>query len=107
MRHRHLIGLLTLLTALVGCPQPLPTPPPPEASDGSQGDCASACAALRAAGCSVGAEADCSAFLIRDFGSGKVPNPETQKPITCADVAAVKTKADAVRLGFVCQSTPP
>jgi hypothetical protein len=99
MRHRHLFGLLI---ALAGCPQPSPAPPTPEASDGSESDCVMACAALSAAGCSVGAQSDCPAFLTRDLGIGKVPNPTTQKPMTCADVAGVRTKANAQALGFVC-----
>jgi hypothetical protein len=85
-------------------PPPIPPPspdaapaPPPDAS------CASACASLTAAGCSLSGQGDCSTFLTRDLGSGKVPNPATGRPLTCADVAAVRTQADAQRLGFSCR----
>lgn len=103
--------------ALTGCP-PQPVVPPPDASDAlapppvpvgdsspqpaPSGDCAAACAALSAAGCSLGAQPDCPTFLTRDLGSGKVANPATSKPLGCADVSAVHTKTDAQKLGFAC-----
>jgi hypothetical protein len=51
----------------------------------------------------MGSSVGCSAVLARDFGSGKVSNAATGMPMTCADVVAVKTKADAQRIGFVCK----
>ena len=113
-----LIGIVGIAAALsfVGAncnPQPQP-PPNPDASDAAPtpppvpGDrCAAACAALKAASCGViGSKADCPTFLARDYpddGSGKLSNPATGRPMRCTDIAAVQTKADAQRLGFVCQ----
>jgi hypothetical protein len=67
-------------------------------------DCAAACEALKAAGCPVGAMLDCGSLMMRDTTSGKWTNVASGKPLACADVAAVKTKADAQKLGFVCSS---
>jgi hypothetical protein len=110
---------------LLGChPTPGPAPMPPEAGDASwdapgsdaAGDsyappvsdaaptaCMLACNALRAAGCPLGSTGDCAAFLQRDLGSGKVANAASGKPLTCVDVEGVRTKPDAVKLGFACQ----
>jgi hypothetical protein len=101
-------GLIAVASLLCACPPPAPPQPPgPDASDAAPGpppqDCSAACAALAAAGCSLGAAADCPAFMARDIGSGKVPEPATHRPLTCAAIAFVKTKADAQRLGFACQ----
>jgi|SRR5579859_594041 len=115
MRARALIGSLIAIAALLcACPPPAPPQPPgPDASDAapspppSPGDCSAACAALALAGCALGAAADCPAFMARDIGSGKVPDPTTCHPrclpLTCATIAQVKTVADAQRLGFVCR----
>lgn len=88
-----------------------PTPPPaplPDASDAAvlgdapQDDCQRGCAALAAVGCTLTPDAaDCAAFL-RVINNGKEPNPVTHKPLMCSDVAAVRSKADAQKLGFVC-----
>ena len=102
--------LAVLALLLVGCPTPSPVPPtPPDASDASAlgdstplDDCQRGCAALAAVACTLGdSGADCAGFL-RVLNGGKEPNPVTRRPLTCADVATVRTKADAVRLGFVC-----
>ena len=108
--------LLLGALVLVGCPQP-PVVPPPDASDAvapppapvgdaTPGakcpDWTAACQTLSAANCQIGTYADCPTFMARDFGSGKVPNAATGKPMACADIVAVKTKADAQRLGFSC-----
>ena len=117
MRDRHHrrglnLGLVVAAVLLAGCPNPPQPPPSPDASDASPapptptpGACAwdAACAALKGASCPLGAAADCSTSLARDIGSGKVANVATGKPLTCHDIAAVRTKADAVRLGFACQ----
>ena len=76
----------------------VPTPPPGPVTAA----CTLACAALKAAGCGLGDAGDCSAFMTRDIGSGKVANLATGKPLTCLDVTTVKTKSDAQKLGFVC-----
>ncbi len=109
------LPLLAVLL-LAGCPTPTPVPPPnPDASDaapalgdapspGPLDDCQLACAALAAPAvhCGLGdAGADCAGFL-RVLNAGKEPNPLTHKPLTCADVKAVRTRADAVALGFIC-----
>lgn len=121
-----LLGLmLVALVGLGGCP-PAAVTPLPDASDAASGaidsgpigdapappavidagpttpDCVSACATLAKVGCNLGDAGDCAAFLTRDLGSGKVPNPSTNKPLTCVVVEAIKTKADVQKLGFVC-----
>ena len=101
---------LALLSALLlaACHPTPPVPTSPDASDASAfgdaplDDCQRGCAALMNAGCTLGdGGPDCAAFL-RAINAGKEPNPQTRKPLTCADVAAVKTKDDARKLGFVC-----
>lgn len=98
--------------ALTGCPQNPPVPPTPDASDAAVvgdappnlDDCQRGCAALAAptVACTLGdGGADCAGFL-RVLNGGKEPNPLTHKPISCADVAKVRSKADARALGFVC-----
>ena len=82
-------------------PDVAPTPPTPPAPPVTA-DCTLACAALKAAGCGLGDAGDCAAFMTRDIGSGKVANLTTGKPLTCADVKTVKTRADAQKQGFVC-----
>jgi hypothetical protein len=112
MRRRHLGSLVVL--ALAACtPTPTPVVPTPDASDASalgdtivptidaSADCVAACAAL-APVCKLGSANDCASFMDRDIGSGKVANAATGKPLTCADVALVKSKTDAQKLGFVC-----
>ena len=107
MRHRHLCGCLILAgLALIGCPPtPAPLPPSPDASDAAPGACSwdVACASLAAASCPLGAQPDCATTMARDIGSGKVANATTGRPMTCADIAAVKTKLDAQNLGFACK----
>jgi len=61
-----------------------------------------ACQALTTASCQLGDATSCAAFMKRDLGSGKVPNPTTHKPLTCQDVVQVRTRADAQKLGFAC-----
>jgi hypothetical protein len=113
---RTLDGLIAavalVLTSQMGCPQPVtPLPdgsdaapmPAPAAADSSTGaTCALACNALGAAGCALGDAGDCVTFMLRDIGSGKVPNVATGTPLTCLAVSAVRTKTDAQKLGFVC-----
>lgn len=84
-----------------------PTPPQdaspaPVADSGPQTPCGLACAALAGAGCPLGGASDCATFMTRDLGSGKVENKATHRPLTCPDVAAVRVKSDAQKLGFVC-----
>jgi len=91
-----------IVAALAGCdpstsPDAGTTPPPPTST------CSAACGALAGAGCSIGSSAGCPAFLSTVEASHQQANPVTSRPVTCADVLAVKTKADAVKLGFVCQ----
>ena len=108
--------LIAVASSLVGCPsQPPPAPMPPDATDAyapivdayappseASTACAAACAALAAASCPLGGTSDCPTFMARDIGSGKVANAATGKALTCIDIAQVKTKADAQKLGFVC-----
>ena len=90
---------------LTACPSGQPPIPPPivDASDAAATPgCQAACSALSAAGCALGAQPGCGLFLDHMQADGKEANAATRKPLTCADVAGVKTKADAVRLGFAC-----
>jgi hypothetical protein len=80
-----------------------PTPPAPPDAGPVTADCTAACAALKAAGCSLGEPADCPAFLTRDLGTGHVTNKSNSKPLTCADTKKVTSKAGAQALGFVCK----
>lgn len=83
---------------------PGPTPPTPADSGPPSSTCAQACAALAAASCPMGSDASCPPFLQTLNDKKKQPNPSNgNKPLTCDDVVKVKTKADAVALGFVCQ----
>ena len=113
--------MMFALVTLTACPPaPAPVTPVPDASDASAfGDttstppspsdpCAAACASLAAAGCAIGSgDASACASFLRTLsnppqGSG-LPNPANgNKPLTCADVVPVKTKADAQKLGFAC-----
>lgn len=96
---------IILLTAVLAACTPTPVTPAPDA-DGSPAPsdpCTAACAALAAATCPMGGATTCASFMQTLSSSGKVSEPDSGKPLTCADVALVKTKADAVRLGFVCQ----
>jgi hypothetical protein len=108
------LRLVVLLSAFCACtPQSTPVTPTPDASDASAfgeaspqppvaAACASACAALTAAKCGVGGAQGCPAFMQTLSNSGQQANPATGKALTCADVMAVKTAADAQKLGFVC-----
>lgn len=106
--------LAAAVLALAACPQPTPVPPAPPADAALPlGDapspppapldaCQLGCAALVAASCPIGdGGADCAGFL-RTLDNGKEPNKSTGHPITCAQVAAVKSKTDAQAIGFVC-----
>jgi len=100
--------------AMIGGNCQTPNVPPPDASDAAPqppladsappvtGDCLSACAKLASFACTTGTKADCAAWAQRDLGSGLVPNPVTHKPLTCAAVAGLGSKADAIAVGFVC-----
>jgi hypothetical protein len=91
----------------VACtPVPAPVTPPPDASDAAPapaplaGACAAACAAMQAAGCAV--LPTCTATLTRDVdGEHRIRKP-SGTPLTCADLAAVKTAADVQALGQPC-----
>lgn len=109
------LALVVLAGAvLIGCPTNPPVPPsPPDASDASAfgdsppvlDDCQAGCAALTspAVRCPLGdGGADCAGYLRTINETGKEPVPASHKPLTCAMVKAVKTRADAVALGFVC-----
>ncbi|MGO9832606.1 MAG: hypothetical protein ACLP1X_00145 [Polyangiaceae bacterium] len=109
-------AILTAALVLTSCPQPVA--PSPDASDAApipvtidsapvpvgpvSQDCALACTALKTAGCALGDAGDCGTFMMRDIGSGKVPNAATGAPLTCLSIQAVHTKTDAQKLGFVC-----
>lgn len=117
------VTMLATLSLGATCNPPPPAPVPPDATDAAPvptadaspaplsdapapaahcPDWTAACQALSAASCQLGTYTDCAVFMARDFGSGKVENKATGKPMTCADIAAVHTKADAQRLGFSC-----
>jgi hypothetical protein len=85
--------------ALAACPSPSPS------GDGGSPPattCSAACESLAAAGCLVGKDPSCPSFLSTVEVSKQQANPATSRPVTCADVVAIKTRADAQRLGFVC-----
>ena len=98
---------LLVIVAFAACTPASVTPSP--GADGSptpapaSDPCSQACAALATASCPMGSAATCALFMQTLSTSGKVVNPTDQKPLTCADVALVKTKADAIKLGFLCQ----
>jgi hypothetical protein len=127
MKKRALFFLAVMAVSVLSigatCNPPPPIPPAPDATDAAPTptadaapapatdaptpgakcpDWTAACQALAAANCQIGTYPDCPVFMGRDFGSGKVENKATGKPLTCADIAAVHTKAEAQRLGFVC-----
>jgi hypothetical protein len=118
MTHRTLRRLISAAAAavvLTGCLNlPVPGPVPPDATDAapprppmpmadaSPDRCAAACAALRLAGCGLGDAGDCAGYLGALEASGHVPNAATHMPFLCADVVAVKVKADARAIGFGC-----
>jgi hypothetical protein len=79
-----------------------PTPPPVVVDAGPPSTCSLACSALQAAGCTLGGQTGCLLFMNRDIASGKVRNPSTNVPLTCAAIAKVTTKAQGVVLGFSC-----
>lgn len=64
--------------------------------------CRQACAALTAVGCQHGEPMLCAATFTLILSVGKISNPTTQKPLTCDDIAAVRSKAGARALGFAC-----
>ncbi|GAC1475546.1 MAG: hypothetical protein PVSMB8_00130 [Vulcanimicrobiaceae bacterium] len=73
------------------------TKPPPPPPDASTGDCAAACANLRALGCPEGAEdagQGCTAVLCHAEGSGKLD-------LKMACVKAAKTKDELAKCGTV------
>lgn len=78
-----------------------PTPPAPDAGP-FVSDCALACAALAAANCPHGSLTVCAAIFTRILADGKVGNPQTGQPLTCAEIAKVRTPIDAMALGFKC-----
>lgn len=104
-----LLAIAALVTACPPSPGPLP-PPSPDASDASAvgdvvpplDDCQKGCAALVKIHCALGdGGTDCVDSLRVDDESRKERTPSGQ-PLTCAAVAAITSKADAQRLGFVC-----
>lgn len=109
------IGVLVLVVAALGVgfncnppstPDAGPGPTPPAPVGGcptGPGDCNAACAALAAVPCPLGTSPTCASFMLSLVTTSKQANPKTACPITCTDVAAVKTAADAKALGFGCQ----
>lgn len=99
---------LLVMVLLSGCtPTPQPVPPPtPDASDAappSPGDCAAACQALTNAGCTEGQAVTCISRMLTIERGRLDPNPKRfNLPLTCADVAAVKTAADVHDVGQKC-----
>jgi hypothetical protein len=100
---------LPLIASAIGCHPTVPLSPPPDASDASAfgdspnlDDCQKGCAALATVGCTLGDGGDDCAAFMRSINGGKEPNPSTHKPLMCSDVASIRSKADAQRLGFVC-----
>jgi len=66
--------------------------------------CAPGCTALKAAGCFLGAESSCVRILEQAAASHNSTSKATGKPLTCKEVAAIKTTANARRIGFSCQA---
>lgn len=95
-------GAVLVLEAAMCPPSPNP-PPPPLPADAAPGDmCQAACDALDRAKCGLGGTS-CPSFMAEMQNSQQHPNPAAGgRPMTCADVAAVVSKADAQALGFSC-----
>ena len=71
-------------------------------ADGAPTLCETACLALVAVGCNVGADALCYASMAMSDADKTRRNPTTGLPRTCADVAAVRTRADVAAVGIYC-----
>jgi hypothetical protein len=104
-------ALLFTLLAMVRCtpsnnapdaspPAPVPIPPPPAPIDPT---CTGACTALALAGCNEGRSPSCAAALSNVQGHLAEPSG---RPLTCADLSAVKTAADVRALGQACSPIP-
>jgi hypothetical protein len=83
---------------------------PSDASEGGVLDagpstltCRQACSALAAVGCPHGDTLLCAAVFTRILMPGKINIPRTSQPMTCVDIAAVRSIKDATRLGFDCK----
>lgn len=94
--------------ALAGCrggavspaPDADAAPAPIAGPDGSlMTPCQAACAALAAVGC-VAPAGDCVRTLSRIDGDPGVEKEPNGSPLTCADVARVRSKAEAQALGI-------
>ncbi len=119
------VAAIAVASLVVACPPtpPQPSPVPPDANDAAPtASCAEpptaaswqiACNALANAdcapgqhfpdcGCQIGTYPECPDFMARDFGTGKVENKATGAALGCKAIAAVRTKDDARRLGFLC-----
>ena len=75
--------------------------PPPAPATEAGADCAAACAALKAAGCTLGSQDTCGTFMTTVDGVLREPG-QAGAALRCADVAKITTKAQAQALGFVC-----
>lgn len=64
--------------------------------------CQAGCKSLAAANCFLGTEKNCIGVLRQAASSHQSINKATGKPITCQEIAAIKTTADARRIGFSC-----
>ena len=112
--------MVVVLGALAAACTPHPVTPPPDATDSAAPSpgpippvgptsCEAACVALALAGCPMGGDGSANmqcVGLMRQLDDGGAPrlNPATSRALSCADVATgVHTRADAQKLGFVCQ----
>ncbi len=119
MQHTFEIGVVTFSMGLMlACHPTPPTPMPPiDASDAapfpvpvldgaSPSDCAAACAAMQAAGCSEGTAPGCATDEATMERMRLDPNPRNRNlPLTCADVAAIKSQADLRALHQKCNGS--
>lgn len=124
------VACLLCLLLLVGCPpSPVPPPVPPDATDSAvpvdapvtivdspspvvdaplppadaSNKCAAACAAMKAAGCTEGAALSCIGRMQTISDKRLNPNPSKHNlPVTCDDLASVKTPADVRANGEPC-----
>jgi hypothetical protein len=109
---------------LAGCPPPSPVPPGPDSSDaapapspsptpnptptppappGPTTPCQSGCDALATLGCPEGSAANC-VRVMADHDKNKDLRTPSGKPLSCADLAGVKTVTGARALGITCGS---
>jgi len=116
--------IVVAMMLLGGCPKPAPLVPFPDASDAAvMGDvadagqfvpqvppapcstvCTDACTAIQTAGCVQ--RVACCSTLTRIDSEHLIKNLKTGAPLTCAELAKVKTADDVRATGQICGPVP-